>query len=210
MSTDETATAAHVDLAPDVGHGDDLGRDGVAPIRGWVVLVGAAITGGAVSLALGVYGRSHTPTGEQILHIGFPDTLTMKAWLATAVIVLVVAQIASAMWMFGRLPRLGPAPAWAAPAHRWTGTAAFLLTLPVAYHCLWALGFQDRTPRVLTHSIAGCAFYGAIATKLLVLRSDRIPRWALPVAGSLLVGILTVIWLTSALWFFTDIELPPG
>jgi hypothetical protein len=40
-----------------------------------------------------------------------------------------------------RFPRVRPA--WLGTAHRLTGTLAFLLTLPVAYHCLWALGFQD-------------------------------------------------------------------
>ena len=173
-------------------------------------LVGAALVGAAISVALGAYGRTHSPTGERILHVGFADTITMKAWLATGVIALVGAQLGSALWMFGRLPRLGPAPGWIAPLHRWTGTAAFLLTLPVAYHCLWSLGFQDRTPRVLVHSITGCAFYGAFATKLLVLRSDRMPRWAVPVAGALLLSALTIIWSTSALWFFTGVELPPG
>ncbi|MGB3733671.1 MAG: DUF6529 family protein [Ilumatobacter sp.] len=177
---------------------------------GTVRLVASALVGAAVSVALGVYGRAHSPTGERILNVGAVDTLTMKAWLATGLIVLVATQLGSAFWMFGRLSRLGPAPTWIGPLHRWSGTAAFLLTLPVAYHCLWSLGFQDRTTRVLVHSLAGCAFYGALATKLLVLRSDRMPRWAVPVAGAGLVTTLAVIWLTSALWFFTGLELPPG
>ena len=49
------------------------------------------------------------------------------------------------------------------------GTAAFVVYLPVAYHCLWSLGFQDTDTRVLAHSLLGCAFYGAMATKLLAL-----------------------------------------
>jgi hypothetical protein len=47
-----------------------------------------------------------------------------------------------------------------------------------------------------------------MATKLLSLRSPRLPAWALPVAGSLLVVTLTGIWLTSSLWFFTHVEFP--
>ena len=33
--------------------------------------------------------------------------------------------------------------AWLANAHRISGRIAFLLTLPVAYHCLWSLGWRS-------------------------------------------------------------------
>jgi Family of unknown function (DUF6529) len=46
-------------------------------------LVIAAAIGAAVSVSLGVYGRVHDPTGEQIAHFGFASTLSMKAWLGT-------------------------------------------------------------------------------------------------------------------------------
>ena len=85
---------------------------------------------------------------------------------------------------------------------------AFLLTLPVAYHCLWALGFQSFTTRQLVHSILGCAFYGVFTTKMLMLRSARLPGWALPVTGGLLAAVLTGLWLTSSLWFFTNVGFP--
>lgn len=66
----------------------------------------------------------------------------------------------------GDEPRPGGASAWVPAAHRRLGTVAFLLTLPVAYHCLWALGFCDTDTPVLAHSIRGCAFYGAFVTKM--------------------------------------------
>ncbi len=103
---------------------------------------------------------------------------------------------------------MGTKPAWLPTLHRWSGTAAFLLTLPVAYHCLWALGFEATDARVVTHSILGCAFYGAFTTKLLVLRSDRLPGWALPLVGGTLVTLLTGVWLTSSLWYFTSVGFP--
>lgn len=172
-------------------------------------LVIAASAGGAVALAIGVYGRVHTPTGQTVWDFGFPGVLVMKVWFATAAAALGLAQAASAAWMWGRLPGVSaPAPAWVAPAHRWSGTIAFLATLPVAYHCLWSLGFQDTTTRVLVHSLLGCAFYGALTTKLLALRVERLPGWALPAAGGLLVAILTGLWLTSSLWFFTTVAFP--
>ncbi len=175
-------------------------------IRTLLLMVAA---GAAVSLALGVYGRQHTPTGNDITTFGFPEVLPMKAWLATGAAVLALAQLTSALWMWGRLPGVaGDAPRWAVHGHRWFGTAAFLLTLPVAYHCLWSLGFQDTNGRVLAHSLLGCAFYGAFTTKMLALRSDRVPARTLPVVGGLVTAIVVAIWWTSSWWFFTTIGFP--
>jgi Family of unknown function (DUF6529) len=177
--------------------------------RGTVKLLIAAAIGAGVSVALGVYAKLHDPTSEQILHVGFPSTLSMKAWLTTGVVVLALAQAASAMWMWNRLPGVKrPAPRWVAHAHRWTGTAAFLLSLPVAYHCLWSLGWRSSDARVVIHGILGCAFFGALTVKLLALRIDGVSKYTLPVLGSALVVILTAIWLTSSLWFFTTIGFP--
>ncbi|HEX6569834.1 MAG TPA: DUF6529 family protein [Acidimicrobiales bacterium] len=171
-------------------------------------LLAAALAGAAVALALGTYGRVHDPTGDSIAAFGFPAVLPMKAWFATAVFALALAQLSSALALWGRLPAVRTAPPWLAPVHRWSGTAAFVVSLPVAYHCLWSLGFQDTDTRVLVHSLVGCAFYGAFATKLLALRLERLPGWALPVIGGLLVTCLTVLWFTSSLWFFTNIGFP--
>jgi hypothetical protein len=167
-----------------------------------------AAIGGLVALSLGTYARVHTPTGQGIATFGFPAVLPMKAWFTTGAAALAIGQLLSALWMWGRLPGVGSAPSWIAPAHRWLGTVAFLLTLPVAYHCLWALGFQQTTTRVLIHSLLGCAFYGAFVTKMLALRSPNLPGWALPATGGLLVAVLTGLWFTSSLWFFTTIGFP--
>jgi uncharacterized protein DUF6529 len=167
------------------------------------LLIAAAAAGGAVALALGTYGRIHEPTGGTITTFGFPSLMAMKAWLATAAFVLALGQLVSALAMWGRLPGVTGAPAWLGPVHRWSGTAAFVVSLPVAYHCLWALGFQDTGARQLAHSLFGTAFYGAFATKLLALRITGRPGWALPVIGGLLVTLLTGVWLTSSLWFFS-------
>jgi hypothetical protein len=172
-------------------------------------LIGPALAGGAVAVALGVYGRVHDATFEPIFDLGFPSMQAMKAWLATGAFALAAFQVVSALGMYGRLPFWRTPPRWLPVAHRWAGTAAFLLSLPVAYHCLWALGFQsDAGARTLAHSILGCTFYGAFTTKLLSLRSSRLPRWALPVIGGAVVTILTAVWLTSSLWFFTNVDFP--
>ncbi|MFQ5558445.1 MAG: DUF6529 family protein [Acidimicrobiales bacterium] len=171
-------------------------------------LLTMAALGGAVAVALGTYGRVHTPSGQAIASFGFPSVLPMKAWFATGAATLALAQLASALWMWGRLPGVGAAPGGVAVAHRWLGTAAFVLTVPVAYHCLWSLGFQQTSTRVMMHSVLGCAFYGAFVTKMLVLRSRRAPGWALPAVGGLMVAVLTGIWATSSYWFFTNVGFP--
>jgi hypothetical protein len=171
-------------------------------------LIIAALIGAAVSVALGAYAKVHDPTQEAIATFGFPAVLPMKAWLTTGAAALALVQLASAAWMWERLPGAGAAPAWLGPAHRWSGTVAFLLTLPVAYHCLWSLGFQDTTTRVLLHSLLGCVFYGAFVTKMLVLRSDRMPARALPLMGGVLVAVLVALWWTSSWWFFTTFGFP--
>lgn len=174
----------------------------------WVIAIAIAAAGGLVSVALGTYGRVHTPTGRGIYAFGFPAVLPMKAWFTTGAMVLVIVQLVTAFRMYGRLRVPRVMPTWLPALHRWSGTVAFLLTLPVAYHCLWALGFQTFTTRQLVHSLLGCAFYGAFTTKMLALRSDRLHGWTLPALGGLLVVLLTGLWLTSSLWFFTNVGFP--
>ncbi|MGH9132336.1 MAG: DUF6529 family protein [Ilumatobacteraceae bacterium] len=187
------------------------------PMRNWagssgnraaISLAAAAAAGGAVAVALGTYGRVHEPTFRPIVDLGFPSVIDMKAWLATGACALVLVQLTSALWMYGRLPVRRPAPRHTAAVHRWSGTVAFVLTLPVAYHCLWSLGFAETGARQVAHSIMGCAFYGAFATKMLALRIAGLPRFALPLFGGLLVTLLTGLWLTSSLWFFTNVGFP--
>ena len=92
--------------------------------------------------------------------------------------------------------------------HRISGRLAFLFSLPVAYHCLYQLGFQSTSTRVLTHSILGCLFYGAFAAKVVIVRSRGLPSVALPLAGGLTFALLTYVWLTSAYWYIHNSGFP--
>src|SRR5207244_9595279 len=92
--------------------------------------------------------------------------------------------------------------------HRISGYSAIALSLPVAYHCLLAYGFRDFDRRTVVHSLAGCFFYGAFAAKLIVVRSRRLPGWALPVAGGTMVTLVAVLWYSSALWYFNGFDSP--
>jgi hypothetical protein len=170
-------------------------------------LLVAVALGSLVAVGLGVYGRVHEPASVALNIAGFSSGLAAKAWLASGAFVLALVQLWSAAALYGRVGRrwraTGGAPGWVAGLHRWSGRAAVLLTVPVAVHCLYALGFSDGSPRVLVHSLAGCLLYGVFVTKMLVLQQPRSPRWSLPLLGGVLFTVLTAVWLSSALWFFS-------
>jgi len=86
--------------------------------------------------------------------LGFSGMLQIKAWLTTLASVLLLLQVATALRMWGRLPGVSAAaPGWVALAHRWSGTTAFVLTLAVALHCIFALGFAAGDHRVTVPSL---------------------------------------------------------
>jgi len=165
------------------------------------VLLAVAI-GATVSVVLGVYGSVHEPSGFAINLAGFSGPLYVKAWLTTAAFVLALVQLATSLTMYGRFGPAAAAVGWTGPVHRWSGRLAVLVTVPVVVHCLYALGFEAGSPRVLVHSLAGCLFYGAFVAKMLLLSRSGSPRWALPVFGGLVFTLLTVLFLTASVWVF--------
>lgn len=174
--------------------------------RGRIALI--LLVGAAVAVGLGVYGRVHDPTGRSLVTLFFTRTINLKVWFATVAFAAALFQLGSALRIYGKIGS-GRAPKWLRPGHRASGTVAFLFAIPVAYHCLWALGFQYQTgARVLIHGLAGCFFFGALASKVLIVRSRRLPSWSLPVVGGAVFTGLTVVWLTSSFWFFTTVSFP--
>ena len=163
------------------------------------------LIGAAIAVALGTYGNVHDPTGRSIYTLFFTDTMRLKAWLGTGCVALAVGQVMIGLRLHGRLGLGNPTPAWLGDLHRLTGTLTFALSLPVAFHCLWALGYQTPTARVAAHSLLGCAFYGAFAAKVTAVRGRDQPTWMVPVLGGATFVILTAIWWTSALWFFRNV-----
>jgi mono/diheme cytochrome c family protein len=153
------------------------------------------------SLLAGLLAK-HDPRSKGYFRLFFSDPIHLKAGFATAAIVLACFQLFTAAWIFRKLP--WRKPAWVNPAHRWSGRLAFVCTLPVAYHCIFKLGFRDPSTRVLAHSLLGCAVYGAFAAKVTIVRLHRFPRFVLPLAGSLLFAVLVGVWYTSALWLYRN------
>ncbi len=159
------------------------------------------LAGAAVAVATGVYAKLHQPTGIAVNVAGFTGPMQVKVWLGSGAMALAVVQVLSALAMWGRLG--GFRPSWAGVAHRWSGRVAFLLAVPVAVHCLYALGFAAYDLRTLAHSLFGCFFFGMFTTKMLALPKPGLAGWVLPVTGGAVFVALTAIWLTSSLWYFT-------
>jgi hypothetical protein len=166
------------------------------------ILLIPALIGCVVALTIGLYGRLHHATGIAVNIAGFSSPGSVKAWLATVAAVLALVQVGSALVMYGKVPRVS-APSWIGGLHKWSGRIAFIASVPVAVHCVYALGFADYSTRVLIHSVLGCLFFGAFTVKMLVLPKRGVPGWVLPVLGALVFAALILIWFTSAYWFFS-------
>jgi Family of unknown function (DUF6529) len=177
-----------------------------------------------VSLTVGVLASRtvQQPYGTPYFQLFFSDTLHMKVWLASAALVLGFFQLLTASRIYGLL-HFPPPGRFYNIVHRFSGWTAVILTLPVAYHCIFLLGFGGTQPcgvgstcvsifgsrvydlRILVHSLLGSTIYGTFLAKVLLVRSsrsNRYPGWALPVAGGVMFATLLGLWLTSAYWFF--------
>jgi hypothetical protein len=163
------------------------------------------LIGAAVSVALGVYGANHK--GQSIVFEvnGFTQLVLVKAWLTVVATCFALVQGGSALVMYGRVPGVTP-PSWIGALHRWSGRTAFFVAVPVAVFCLYGIGFQHYTTRVLVHSLLGCLFFGVFTVKMLVLTKRGVAGWVLPLLGGLTFTVLVAISLTSAGWYFTTVH----
>jgi len=168
----------------------------------WVLLPLTVLALIAVTVGLVARWQS-TSSGKAeggYFELFFSDPIHLKAWFATAAALLACVQLFTAAWIFRKLPL--DKPPWVNVVHRWSGRLAFVCVLPVAYHCIFKLGFQTGDTRVLFHSLLGSAFFGAYAAKVLIVRMRRYPVWVLPTAGGLLFTTIIAAWYSSAFWFF--------
>ncbi|MFH8386377.1 DUF6529 family protein [Kitasatospora sp. NPDC018058] len=191
------AAAEHAEgLAPPAGHRrlhDVL----------WLLLPVAVMAG------LFWYGRAHTPDYETGLFGNRgKDAQLLKAQLGSALLGLALIQLLLALWIYGRLPALRTAPHAVHTTHRLIGLTAFLLSLPIARHCITAYGVQFTDTRVALHSLTGCFLYGAFVAKVVVVRHRRWPGWALPLAGGTLVTAIALIWYAAPFWYLNGFQVP--
>jgi uncharacterized protein DUF6529 len=190
--------------------------DTAAAPKSMAIPLGAFAAGAVIALLLGVFGKLHDPTLDGTTTLGLDTVLEMKVVVTIPIGVLAVLQVIGALWIYGKLG-IG-APSWLGTAHRISGATALLLSVFVAYHCLWALGLEtgtlengEKVPlRTVVHGVVGCAVFGAVVVKVVAVRSRRAPGWFLPVAGGLLFALLIVVVLTSVLWYVGEHGWPNG
>jgi hypothetical protein len=183
--------------------------DATTAQKSMAVPLTAFAAGAVVALLIGVFGKVHDPSLDGTTSLGFDTVIGMKVVVSTVIGALAVLQVIGALWIYGKLGIR--APAWLGMAHRVSGTIALVLSMFVAYHCLWALGLESGTlhgekvpTRTVVHGVLGCAVVGAVVVKVVAVRSKRAPGWFLPVAGGLLFALLVVVVLTSAGWYIGE------
>jgi hypothetical protein len=176
------------------------------------------LAGGLLAVVMGVYGSLHdtgTPRYD-VPNFGFENFLQFKVWFTTLFVILAAFQALTSARMYGKIKVPKNRPRWLGDLHRLLGTLILLVSLPIAYHCLWRFGFTatdlsgEDSIRVLLHSIAGCAFYGAYLTKVLAVRVRRLPRWMLPYAGGAVFATLILLFASSSAYVFTHQSQFPG
>jgi hypothetical protein len=182
------------------GQATDAGRPTGGRAGG--LFAGAVVVGCLLSLILGWYGNHHQPAFNTSFTLGFANQIAMKAWLALVVGVLAVVQVMTSFGIYGKFGRERSAAITL--THRISGLVAVIVSLPIAFTCLWSLGFQDYSTRVMLHSVFGCLFYGAFVAKMLALRIKGLPGWAIPVIGGATFAILVGVLSTSMVWWFTS------
>ena len=72
-------------------------------------------------------------------------------------------------------PRAGPPPGSA-----WSGASAFIITLPVAFSCIWALGFQTYSLRVGRSQRVRLPFLRCVRRKNAGSADKRVARLGAP------------------------------
>ena len=177
--------------------------------RRWIPAAATLLFGAAVGAAVFAIGRNVTPDySAGLFGSHFTDAVQLKAQLGTVLLAMALIQLALALWMYGHLPGAGRAPRRIRVVHRVIGALLFLLSVPIAVHCIQTYGVELSPARALVHSLAGCFFYGAFAAKVLVVQSRRLPGWLLPLLGGILVAAVAVSWYAAALWYFDGNALP--
>ena len=169
-----------------------------------------AFTAGAVvAVLVGVFGQVHDPTLAGTTTLGYSTVLAMKTVVATVIAVLAVAQVTTALWIYGKLGIRTPSWRHGAPRHRGHRAGAFVvrrLPLPVV---AGPRGRDAAGRREGEHADAGARPPRMRRRRRHRGEDRRRPveartGWFLPVAGGILFSLLILAILTSAVWYIGE------
>lgn len=157
------------------------------------------LVGATVGAGLAIYATVHEPTGRGLVFVESASVDTAKIVLSALAVALMLAQVAcgalAARQPDGAARQLGD-------LQRVFAAGGFALSLPVVFHCVWALGWPDDGVRSTAHAALGCVAYGsylvhALGVRSLGARVDRRP----PVSartGVAAAAAMTAAWATVA------------
>ena len=120
-----------------------MAETAAAPARSLAVPLVAFTVGAVLALVLGIIGKVHDPTLSGTTTLGFRTVIDMKTAVSMVIGLLVVLQLLGGLALYGRLG-VTPPP-WLGTVHRAIGGTAVVLSVFVAYHCLWSLGLESGT-----------------------------------------------------------------
>src|SRR5665648_201192 len=130
-------------------------------------------------------------------------TFDQKSLLATLLLALACVQVLLIAMARGKLGAFSPdMRRWLVLGHRFEGYIAFFVALWVAYNCIFNIADKSEAPRVVIHAIMGTVLLGLFMVKIAISRGLRRFYKRLPVLGAVLFVAITVLWVTSAGWYY--------
>lgn len=169
-------------------------------VRARAMLALALLVLAIVAMTIGLVARAmREPYQAADLHAFVSDPFRTRVCLSTVAVLLAMGQLLSAS-RIRQVLRLPPEGRLSGLVRRRSGRAAVLVTLPVAYHCIFLLGFGIYEGRTYAYSLLGSLVYGTVLGKVFLVRSSGFRGWALPVAWGALFSILLGLWFLSSFW----------
>lgn len=150
-----------------------------------------------MGIGLAAYASIHEPTQRGLLFVASDSVVDTKIVLSSLAVALFLAQVGCG-WMAARQP--AATGAQLSEIQRIFAAGGFALSLPVVFHCVWALGWPSEGVGAWTHAILGCVAYGsylvhAFGVRALGARPDRRPPIS-PGTGAVAAVAMTAAWAT--------------
>jgi plastocyanin len=133
----------------------------------------------------------------------FDDIIEFKVVLATIILGIAAAQVASMAMVYGWVPVADRLKEPLAIFHRWEGRTVVFLAVVISVLCILDPGPQSSPDRQLRHTILGISVLALITLKVGLIHFVPRAGAALPALGALVGLSFAGLWYTSsyAFWF---------